>query len=89
MSADEVIELGTKLGLNFNRSDNFKDALDNDRVVFNGVNGQRFLFDTAEMCDDEILEKLGESLILMGKRMKSMEIHNVISVNSDHDITFD
>ena len=88
MSTDEIIKLGTKLGLGFNRSTNFKDALEKGRVVFDGVNGQRFLFEP-DWDNDEILEKMGESLILMGKRMKAMEIHNVISITSDHSVTFD
>jgi len=88
MSSDEIIELGTKLGLEFNRSTNFKDALEKGRVVFDGINGQRFLFES-DWDNDEIIGKMGESLILMGKRMKAMEIHNVISITSDHSVAFD
>lgn len=82
MEKDDVIRLGTKLGLSFTEKSNYKDALDNGRVVFDGCNGQRILIES-NWSDDEIYEEIGKSLILMGKRMKSLEIRRLTSINDD------
>jgi len=82
MTNEEIIKLGTTLGLDFNESDNYKDALAKNRVVFNGINGQRFLFE-GKWSDDEILEIMGESLKLMGRRQLKMELHSRLSIMSD------
>lgn len=82
MKKKEIIKLGTKLGLSFNEKTNFKDSLARDIVVFDGCNDQRFLIDGRE-SDTKIYKTLGESLILYGKRLKAMEIHSVLSINSD------
>lgn len=82
MTKEEIIDLGVKLGLQFDEKTNYPDALAKGRVVFDGCNGQRFLFES-NWGDDEILSKMGESLILFGKRLKCLEISRVISVNSD------
>jgi hypothetical protein len=82
MKAKKIIELGTTLGLKFDLKSNFEDNLIKDYVVFDGCNGQRFGID-GKLSDKSILEGLGESLILYGKRLKAMEIHNAISINSD------
>jgi len=77
MKAEEVIELGTKLGLPFDRKDNYKDALAKDRVVFNGANAQRFLIE-GSWPDDEIYRVLGESLKAMGNMQHRVEMHRLI-----------
>lgn len=82
MTKEEIIRIGTLLGLQFEEKTNYRDSLEKGIVVFGGCNGQRFLFDS-EWTDDEVYEKLGSSLILMGKRMKALEIHRVLSINSD------
>ena len=68
-------------GVQFKKT-NFKDALKNGRVVFDGCNGQRFLIESS-WDDDKVFEELGQSLILLGKRKKAYEIHQVLSINSD------
>ncbi len=82
MTKNEIVELGTKLGLPFNEKDNFPDMLNKNIVVFNGCNGQRFLIDGG-WNDDEIFEELGKSLILMGRRLQKMDIHNALSITGD------
>jgi hypothetical protein len=83
MTAQEIIDLGTRLGLPFDKQTNFKDMLKKDFVVFDGCNGQRFSFDGKTLTDDEIYSEMGKALILYGKRLKCMEIKEVLSVNSD------
>lgn len=82
MNIQEITKIGTKLGLKFNSSTNYKDMLDQGKVVFDGINGQRFLID-ASWTTDEIYKELGNSLILMGKRQKCMDINHVLSINND------
>lgn len=82
MTNEEIIKLGTTLGLSFNEKDNYKDMLARNNVVFNGINGQRFRFE-GSWSDDEILEEMGKALILMGERKKKMEINRVLSIMSD------
>lgn len=82
MTKEDIINLGTKLGLSFDERTNYKDALAQGRVVFDGCNGQRFVIESS-WPDDEILDELGKSLILQGKRMKAMEISQILSVNGD------
>lgn len=82
MTTDEIISLGTKLGITYRAKTNYQDSLKKGIVVFDGVNGQRFLFNT-EMTDDEIYTEMGQTLITIGKRIKCMEIQQVISVNND------
>lgn len=82
MTNEEIIKLGTALGLFFNERTNYKDLLDKNIVVFDGINGQRFLVE-GEWSDDEILSYMGHCLILMGERKKCVEISQVLSINSD------
>lgn len=82
MTKKEVIRIGTLMGLYFDEKTNYKDALEKGRVVFDGCNGQRFLIEST-WDDDKILETIGQSLIQFGKRKKSYEIHQVLSINSD------
>jgi len=82
MKKEEVIRLGKLMGLSFDERTNYKDSLEKGRVVFDGCNGQRFLIEST-WTDDEIFEKIGKSLILLGKRMKAYEIHKILSINSD------
>lgn len=80
MKNEDIIELGTKLGLPFNEKDNYKDLLSKDIVVFNGCNNQRFVFDGRKDTDDEIYTKMGNALREMGRREKCMEINRVLSI---------
>jgi len=82
MKKNEIIELGTKLGLPFNENDNFPDMLAKDQVVFNGCNGQRFRID-GKWSDDKIYAEFGEALILYGRRLQKMDISRVLSVTGD------
>lgn len=82
MKTKEIIELGTKLGLPFNRKDNFEDKLDSDYVVFNGSNGQRFAID-GKWDDNQIYRCLGAALIQYGMRLKVIDINRVMSITSD------
>lgn len=82
MKSKEIITLGKKLGLKFNPETNFKDLINNNVVVFDGANGQRFAID-GKLSKDEILEKFGDALIAYGKRLKCVEISRVLSINSD------
>lgn len=83
MKKDEIIKLGTTLGLKFREDSCYAHDLENDRVVFDGINGQRFLIEGSEMSDDEILEVMGDSLKLMGRRQLKMELHDRINIMSD------
>ena len=82
MKKNEIIKLGIRLGLSYNEKTNFPDLLSKDFVVFDGCNGQRFLIES-NWSDDKIYEAIGESLILFGKRLKSLELHRVISITDD------
>lgn len=82
MEINELRKLATTMGLSFSRSSNYIDNLKKGLVVFDGCNGQRFSIDT-NWSDEKIYKTIGESLILMGKRLKSVEINRVISINSD------
>lgn len=70
------------MGLSFNETSNYPTALAQGRVVFDGCNGQRFLVEST-WTKEMIHVALGVALIKTGKRMKALEIHNVISINSD------
>jgi len=79
MKTEEIIELGLKLGIPFNRKSNFPDQLKKNYVVFNGVNNQRFAID-GNNTDDEIFAKMGEYLILMGRRQICMEHNRLMNI---------
>jgi len=79
MTKEEIIELGTSLGIPFREETNFKDALEQGRVVFSGINNQRFLFESS-WSNEDIMAKMGESLIQMGERKKAMEISNALKI---------
>lgn len=82
MTTKEIITLGTKLGLTFRTETNYTDNMEKGMVVFDGVNGQRFLFET-KSSDDELYKEMGNALINIGKRTKCLEIQRVISINND------
>ena len=84
MNSNEIIELGTTLGLLFNRKDNYEESIENNFVVFNGCNGQRFGFDGNKLSDDEILKEMGKALIVYGMRLKAMDINSVLSIGGDN-----
>lgn len=80
MTKENIINLGTKLGLSFDEKSNYKSSLEAGRVVFDGCNGQRCLVESS-WTDDKIYETLGDGLIEQGMRMKILEIHRVLSIN--------
>jgi len=82
MTKDEIVDLGMKLGLEFNELDNYQDQLLKNNVVFNGINGQRFRFEGA-WSDEKIYKQMGSALILIGERRKKMEINRVLSITGD------
>jgi len=82
MKVEKLIKIGTLLGLSYNGKTNFTDLLSSGRVVFDGCNGQRFLIDS-NLSEDEIYKDLGVAVRLLGKREKALEIHRVLSINSD------
>ena len=82
MTKEEVVKLGTMLGLSFNEKNDYKDALEKGRVVFDGCNGQRFLIESS-WSDEDICKAIGQSLITQGMRMKALELRQVLSINSD------
>jgi len=83
MKTKEIVKLGTTLGLNFRENSCYKNDLLKNRVVFDGINGQRFLIEGNEMTDDDILKVMGDSLKLMGRRQLKMELHDRLSIMSD------
>ena len=83
MTTSEIIELGTKLGLLYDEKTNHKDYLRKNIVVFDGINNQKFLIDGMD-TDEVIYQNMGESLILMGKRLKAIEMANVMSTLTDY-----
>ena len=83
MKTEKVIKLGVSLGLKFDRKANYQDLLKRGTVVFDGCNGQRFLIESSWL-DEEILSNLGQSLMLVGRREKAMEINKVLSINEDY-----
>ena len=83
MTNEEIIKLGTTLGLRFNENDNYKDMLARNNVVFNGINGQRFRFEGG-WTDDEILTKMGCALQLMGRRQLKLELESLLNIMTDN-----
>lgn len=82
MTAEKIIKLGTSLGLFFNEKTNYADALLQGRVVFDGCNGQRFLFESV-WNNEKIYSEMGKALITYGKRLKALEVNRVLSINQD------
>lgn len=82
MKKEEIIELGTKLGLPFNEKTNYQDLLEKDYVVFDGCNGQRFGID-GKWSDERIYEEIGNALIFYGRRLQKMDINRVLSITGD------
>lgn len=82
MTKEEVIHIGTTMGLRFDKKTNFPDMLKKGTVVFDGINGQRFLIEST-WENDRIYAVLGQSCIEFGKRFKAMQINNALSINSD------
>jgi hypothetical protein len=84
MKTKEIIKLGTTLGLKFDEKTCYPHDLENNVVVFNGINGQRFLIDGNDMSDEEILSRMGDALQLMGRRQLKMELHTLLNITSDN-----
>ena len=82
MTSEKIIKLGIALGLHFNEKTNYPDALARGLVVFDGCNGQRFLFE-CDWNNEKIYTEMGEALITYGKRLKALEISRVLSINND------
>jgi len=84
MKTEKIIDLGSKLGLPFSRESNFPFQLDENFVVFDGCNGQRFAINGNKLSDAEVYREFGKALILYGKRLKCLEINNALSITGDH-----
>ena len=82
MTSEKIIKLGVSLGLFFDAKTNYPDALAKGRVVFDGCNGQRFLFES-DWNNEMIYSEMGKSLITYGKRLKALEVNRVLSINND------
>jgi hypothetical protein len=82
MTKNNIIKLGTSLGLSFNEKTNFPDQLKKNVVVFDGCNGQRFLID-GKLTDNQILENFGQALIRYGRRLQKMDIYQALSITGD------
>ena len=83
MTIGEVINIATLMGLEHNPDRNFQDNEDRGYIVFDGVNGQRFAIDVPNMRDEEIYERLGEYLQLMGRRQLKLELHSLLNITTD------
>ena len=83
MTVEEVIKIGTIMGLEHNPRRNYPDNEERGFIVFDAVNGQRFSIDVPNMSDEEIYENLGIALRLMGRRQLKMELHNLLNITSD------
>jgi len=83
MKKEEVIRIGTLMGLKFDESTNFPDALEKGRIVFDGVNGQRFVIES-KWTDDQIFTAFGDALKLYGQRLQKMEINKALNINQDY-----
>lgn len=81
MKTKSLIRLGQIMGLQFNEAANYPQDLERGRVVFDGINGQRFLFE-ASWRDDKIHKELGKCLIRYGERKKCMELSRALSINN-------
>ena len=82
MKKERIIEIATLMGLKYDKEHNFPSVIKKGDIYFDGCNGQRFLLCTW-WYNKKFYTALGEYLILMGKRLKCMEIHDVISINAD------
>lgn len=81
MKKEEIIELGTSLGLNFNERTNYHDQLEKNVVVFDGENSQRFLVD-GSWTNEEIYDKMGRALKAMGSMKLRLELHRMLSITN-------
>ena len=71
------------MGLKHDPTHNYEDNEKRGYIVFDGVNAQRFSIDVPNMSDEEIYQRLGEYLQLMGRRQLKMELHSLLNVMSD------
>ena len=83
MTKEEVIRIGTLMGLKHDPKRNFPDNEDRGFIVFDGVNGQRFHIDVQDMSDDEIYERFGEYCQLMGRRQLKLDLHRLLNITTD------
>ena len=71
------------MGLEHNPKRNYEHQEEAGYIVFDGVNAQRFAIDVPNMSDEEIYQRLGEYLQLMGRRQLKMELHSLLNVMTD------
>ena len=83
MTKEEVIKIATLMGLKHNPDRNFEFNEEKGYIVFDGVNGQRFSIDVPNMSDEEIYQRLGDYLQLMGRRQLKTELHALLNITSD------
>lgn len=83
MTVKEAIKIATLMGLKHDPTHNFEDNEKRGYIVFDGVNAQRFAIDVPNMSDEEIYQRLGDALQLMGRRQLKMELHSLLNVMSD------
>jgi hypothetical protein len=79
----DIVTFGVLLGLKFNQKTNYEAAYKKGRVVFDGINGQRFSVELS-WGDEEIIKSLGRAVLLMGYRQKAVELHSTLSIMSDN-----
>jgi len=83
MKTDELIKIATLMGLKHDPKRNYEDNEKRGYIVFDGVNAQRFAIDVPNMSDEEIYQRLGDYLQLMGRRQLKMELHDRLNIMSD------
>jgi len=83
MTVDEVIKIATLMGLEHDPKRNYDDNEKRGYIVFDGVNAQRFSIDVPNMSDEEIYQRLGEYLQLMGRRQLKVELGTLLNMMSD------
>ena len=83
MTVKELIKIATLMGLKHDPKRNYEDNEKRGYIVFDGVNAQRFAIDCPNMSDEEIYQRLGEYLQLMGRRQLKMEFHSLLNIMSD------
>lgn len=80
MTKKEIISLGKSLGLKLSSKDT---CISTTYVAFEGVNGQRFGFETS-WKPKETYAKFGEALRLIGRRQLKVELGELLNITSDN-----
>ena len=84
MTVDELIKIATLMGLEHDPKRNYDDNEKRGYIVFDGVNAQRFSIDVPNTSDEEIYQRLGEYLQLMGRRQLKVELGTLLNMMSDN-----